>query len=170
MTASKTSLAGGIAKLFNSDEFADVNIHIGEHEFAAHAVVLAGRSPFFQKALSGNFREGQSRHFLFKEGSPHAHWRVFEYTYTDDYTEEPAQVLDAHDDDELVKDVRLLADCIREIYASTTESAKELRSAVIEIGVTHRAELWKKKAFRDLIREGGDFVVDLTGRFSGSVV
>lgn len=63
-----------------------------------------------------------------------------------------------------------LVDCIREIYTSTTESDKELRSAVAEIGFTYRDTLGKKKAFRDLIREGGDFVVDLIDRFSASAL
>ncbi|KAI0388517.1 BTB/POZ domain-containing protein [Xylariaceae sp. FL0594] len=197
MTDSKRSLAEGIAKLFNNSDHADVKIYLGQHELPAHSVVLASQSSFFQKALSENFREGKAKQFLFKEGSVHAHWRVFEYLYTGNYAEEPVQVLDTQDDNELVRDVRvyvtaeffmldglkqfalrrftskleqlwvseLLVDCIREVYESTTESEHGLRSAVVEVAEAHRVDLWGKKAFRDLIREGGDFAVDLMGKF-----
>lgn len=80
---------------FNNPDFADVKIYIGAYELPAHSLVLASQSPFFQKALNSNFREGKDKKFHFTEGSAHAHWRVFEYMYTGDYTEEPAQVLDA---------------------------------------------------------------------------
>lgn len=59
----------------------------------------------------------------------------------------------------------LLSDCIREVYASTTESESELRNSVVEVAMTHRIDLWKRKEFRDLIYEGGDFAVDLMGKF-----
>ncbi|KAI0528455.1 BTB/POZ domain-containing protein [Xylaria digitata] len=200
MTDSKRSLVEGIAKLFNNANHADVKIYIGQYELPAHSVVLASQSPFFQKALSKNFREGKAKQFLFKEGSVHAHWRVFEYMYTGNYAEEPVQVLDTQDDDdELVKDVRvyvtaeffmlddlkhlalrqfkskleelwvseLLVDCIREVYASTAESEHGLRSAVVEVAYTCRAKLWQKKAFRDLVYNGGDFAVDLMGKCTG---
>ncbi|KAI3326490.1 hypothetical protein HD806DRAFT_532125 [Xylariaceae sp. AK1471] len=182
MTDSK-SLVNGIAKLFNNPNYADVKIYIGQHELPAHSVVLASQSPFFQKALSENFREGKAKQFLFKEGSAHAHWRVFEYMYTSNYAEEPIQVLDTQDDYELVKDLRvqvtaeffmlddlmhlalqrfklklnklwvseLLVHCVREVYASTTESEHGPRSAVVEVAYTYRANLWQRKAFRDLV-------------------
>ncbi|KAI1120483.1 BTB/POZ domain-containing protein [Nemania abortiva] len=62
----------------------------------------------------------------------------------------------------------LLVDCIREIYTSTTESERRLRTAVVETVIAHRAELWKKKSFQDLARGGGDFVVELMGVFCAS--
>ncbi|KAI1421352.1 BTB/POZ domain-containing protein [Xylaria sp. FL1777] len=189
----RTLLIEGIAKLFNNPNHADVKIYIGERELPAHSVVLVTQSPFFQKALSGHFHEGNAKQFLFKDGSLHAHWRVIEYMYTGSYSEEPAEVLDTEDDHELIKDVRvyvtaeffmlddlkehalqkfksklkqlwvseLLVDCIREIYSSTTVSEYGLRNAVVEIVRSNWRELWGKKAFRDLIRAGGDFAVDL---------
>ncbi|KAI1292581.1 BTB/POZ domain-containing protein [Xylaria venustula] len=189
----KRSLIEGIAKLFNNPDHADLQINIGQYQLPAHSVVLASQSPFFQKALSENFREGKLKQFLFKEGSVHAHWRVFEYMYTGNYAEESVQVLDTQDDDELVKDVRvyvtaeffmldnlkqfalekfksrlemlwvseLFVDCIREVYASTTESEHGLRGAVVGVAYANRAELWEKKAFRDLVYDGGAFTVDL---------
>ncbi|KAJ2987547.1 hypothetical protein NUW58_g4446 [Xylaria curta] len=59
----------------------------------------------------------------------------------------------------------LFVDCIREVYDTTTELEHGLRNAVVEVALTHRAELWGKSAFRDLVHEGGDFAVDLMGRF-----
>ncbi|KAI1312950.1 BTB/POZ domain-containing protein [Xylaria venustula] len=191
----RSVLIEGIAKLFNNPDHADVKVYIGDLELPAHSVVLVTQSAFFQKALSENFREGKDKQFQFKEGSLHAHWRVFEYLYTGNYTEEPSQVLCTQDDDELFKDVRvyvtaeffmlddlkqqalgrfkskletlwvseLLVDCIREVYACTTPSDNGLRSAVVKIAQTYRVELWKRKAYRDLLSEGGDFVVDLMG-------
>ncbi|KAI1749785.1 BTB/POZ domain-containing protein [Xylaria castorea] len=197
MADSNKSLLQGIAKLFNNTDHADVKIQIDQYELPAHSVVLVSQSPFFQKALSDNFLEGKVKQFHSKEGSAHAHWRVFEYMYTGNYTEEPAQLLDTQDDDKLVKDVRVyvtaeyfmlddlkqlalkrfklnlkklwvsefLSDCIREVYASTTQSEYGLRNAVVEVACSHRSTLWEKKAFRDLLYEGGDFAVDLMGKF-----
>lgn len=194
---SKRPIVEGIAKLFNNPDHADIKIYIGKYELPAHSVVLAIQSKFFQKALSENFKEGKDKEFHFNEGSMHAYWRVFQYMYTGDYSAEPAEVLDAQDDDELVKDVRvyttadffmlnglkqlalprfrskldrlwvseLLVDCIREIYESTTESDHGLRNAVIEVVHTYRDDLWKRKAFRDLISDGGGFAVDLMSEF-----
>lgn len=54
-------------------------------------------------------------------------------------------------------------DCIREVYAHTTASESELRRAVVNTASSYRHELWEVAAFRDLARDGGDFVVDLMG-------
>ncbi|KAI1366422.1 BTB/POZ domain-containing protein [Xylaria arbuscula] len=198
----KRSLVEGIAKLFNDSQYADLKLYIGEHELPAHSVVLATQSPFFQKALSEKFREGKLKEFSFKEGSAHAHWRVFEYMYTGTYAEEPAEALNDQDDDELVKDVRvyvtaeffmldnlkqfalrrfesklevlwvseLFVDCIRELYTSTTESDQGLRGTVVDIAYAHGAELWDKKAFRDLKYDGGAFAVDLMANYTRSAM
>ncbi|KAI1181521.1 hypothetical protein F5B17DRAFT_277152 [Nemania serpens] len=61
----------------------------------------------------------------------------------------------------------LLVDCVREVYASTTESEHGLRSVVIEVAYTYRADLWQRKEFRDLVHDGGDFAVDLMGKRTG---
>ncbi|KAI0859613.1 BTB/POZ domain-containing protein [Xylaria cubensis] len=197
MANSNKSLLEGIAKLFNNTAHADVKIQIGQYELPAHSVVLASQSAFFQKALSESFHEGNTKQFHFKEDSAHAHWRVFEYMYTGNYTELPVQLLGTHDDDELVKDVRvyvtaeffmldnlkqlalerfrskleelwvseLLFDCIREIYASTTPLEVGLRNAVVEVAAVRRNDLWGKVAFQNLLHDGGDFAVDLLGKF-----
>jgi hypothetical protein len=51
-------------------------------------------------------------------------------------------------------------ECVREIYSSTPDSDRTMRSAVFEVAKTHIRELGKKTIFKDLICEGGDFAVD----------
>jgi hypothetical protein len=51
-------------------------------------------------------------------------------------------------------------DCIREIYNSTPNSDRLIRSAVVEVARVHAGELGCKDIFKDLIYEGGDFAVD----------
>jgi hypothetical protein len=50
-------------------------------------------------------------------------------------------------------------ECIREIYASTPESDRAMRSVVLKVAKIHAGELSKMSIFKDLIREGGDFAV-----------
>ena len=52
--------------------------------------------------------------------------------------------------------------CIREIYNSTKES-DPIRRTVVQVAKAHLAKLWIKKSFQELIREGGDFLVDFIG-------
>jgi hypothetical protein len=51
-------------------------------------------------------------------------------------------------------------ECVREIYSSTPDSDRTMRSAVCEVAKAHVRELGIKDTFKDLIREGGDFTVD----------
>jgi hypothetical protein len=51
-------------------------------------------------------------------------------------------------------------ECVREVYSSTSDSDRTMRSAVVEVAKTHIRELGEKAIFKDLIREGGDFAVD----------
>jgi hypothetical protein len=51
------------------------------------------------------------------------------------------------------------SECIREIYATTSESDRTMRNAIVEVAKDHARELGKNAVFKDLIHEGGDFVV-----------
>ncbi|KAI1502474.1 hypothetical protein F5X99DRAFT_156131 [Biscogniauxia marginata] len=197
MADSMKLLVEGIANLFNNPEYADTKIYIGSFELPAHGLVLAVQSPFFKKSLGGNFQESKTKQFRFTEGSAHAHWRVFEYMYTGNYSEGPSKLLDVQDDSELVKDVRvyttadfflmdelkayaldkfksklqqlwvseLFVDCIREVYSSTNESDEGIRGAVVQAAKEHLNDLWLKKPFQALVREVGEFAVDLVAKF-----
>ncbi|KAJ6787458.1 hypothetical protein PWT90_08732 [Aphanocladium album] len=52
------------------------------------------------------------------------------------------------------------ADCIRDVYTSTLGTDCKLRRIVVDITRKHPKELWNKP-MQDLLREGGDFAVDL---------
>lgn len=58
--------------------------------------------------------------------------------------------------------------CIRDVYESTSDASCELRRAIVRTTRIHLPELWRKKAFRELVREGGEFVIDvMSGMIAG---
>lgn len=81
---------------FDKEEISDVKIYIGaKHEaklLSAHSFVLSASSSYFHRALRGELAESKSRKFTFDKENPHTYWRVFEYMYTGDYSDEPAKV------------------------------------------------------------------------------
>ena len=53
-------------------------------------------------------------------------------------------------------------DCIREVYSISTDFGSfVIRDAVVEIASLHKKDLVQKRPFQELIREVGDFAVDL---------
>lgn len=155
-----------------------------------HKSVICTQSEYFEKAFQDAFVEGSSGVLTFDNGSGAAHWRVFEYLYTGDYSDDLSH--DFEDDPALLKEARVYAlanmffledlkafataklqqkleelwtsesfpECIREVYATTPESDRAMRSAVVEVAKDHVRELGKMVLFKDLLREGGDFAVD----------
>ncbi|KAF2185511.1 hypothetical protein K469DRAFT_707750 [Zopfia rhizophila CBS 207.26] len=66
-----------------------------------------------------------------------------------------------------LKDLKALAlkndlfpECIQEVYKSTYKQDWGIWSAVVEVAASHIYDLSNKRIFKDLIRKGGDFVVD----------
>ncbi|KAF2187347.1 hypothetical protein K469DRAFT_570324, partial [Zopfia rhizophila CBS 207.26] len=157
------------------------------------------QSPYFAKAFQEAFVEGSTGTLEFQEGSGIAPWRVFEYLYTGDYSDElsnkdlegkqatntsPATQTNsdlqvyALADMFFLEDLKALAlkkfqqksrdlwmsdsvpECIREVYKSTYEQDRGIRSAVVEVAASHVHDLSNKGIFKNLVREGGDFVVD----------
>ena len=53
-------------------------------------------------------------------------------------------------------------ECVREIYETTPDSDRAMRSAVVEVARAHTQQLGEVAVFRALLREGGDFAVDFT--------
>ncbi|KAI3545671.1 hypothetical protein CABS02_09209 [Colletotrichum abscissum] len=145
MAESKTLLRE-IAELFNKSDHADVKIRIGEFELPAHGLVLAAHSPYFKKALKGNFQESESKTFQFREGSAHAYWRVFEFMYTNNYSEEVESIEAQDDADELTKHVQVyvLADFFL---------MPELKSFAVERLKPKLEELRVSESFVGCIRE-----------------
>ena len=87
------TLLWAIHMCFNSKIYADVKIRLGSVELPAHAIVLSAQSDYFKAALRSPMKEATERKFEYSEGSMHAHWRVFEYMYRGEYSEDPAQPL-----------------------------------------------------------------------------
>jgi len=52
-------------------------------------------------------------------------------------------------------------DCIREVYGNTAQDDAALRKVVVEVVKHHLRELCSRKVFLDVIREGGNFAVDV---------
>ncbi|EOA85871.1 hypothetical protein ACJQWK_02967 [Exserohilum turcicum] len=147
------------------------------------------QSEYLEKAFQDSFAEGSSGVLAYNDGSEAAYWRVFEYLYTGDYPDnlshdiedDPALLKEprvyALADMFFLEDLKAVAiaklqhklqdlwtndsfpECIREIYATTPANDLGMRSAVVEIAKDHIKELGSKSIFKDLIREGGDFVV-----------
>ncbi len=55
------------------------------------------------------------------------------------------------------------SDCIRELYETTQLSDTAMRRAAVEVARIHAAQLYPQKAFQTLLREVGDFAVDMVG-------
>lgn len=52
-------------------------------------------------------------------------------------------------------------DCIRDVYGISSDASYGIRMELVKIARSHLVELWDKKSFRNLVREGGDFVMDM---------
>ncbi|KAF2187414.1 hypothetical protein K469DRAFT_489988, partial [Zopfia rhizophila CBS 207.26] len=152
--------------------------------------IIRRSTAYFEKAFQEAFVEGSLGMLTFNDGSGAAHWRVLEYLYNGDYSDDISNNFE--DDPPLLKDPRVYAladmfflddlkalstaklqlklqdlwtsdlfpECIREIYASTPDNDRAMRAAVVEVASVHVHELGMKAIFKDLIREGGDFAVE----------
>ncbi|KAK2763722.1 hypothetical protein FQN54_009338 [Arachnomyces sp. PD_36] len=188
-------MAANFARFLNNSRHADTTVHIYDFELPVHSVILAAQSDFFDKAFDSQMKECQSKSIHFNEGSAHAYWRVFEYIYTGNYTEDPSPILEEEDND-FTKDLRVyvLADMflmeklkeyafqrfkakIQQLWMSdmfidcikevynTCKNGDRIRGAVVEIAIKHICDLWKKQQFHGLVHQVGDFAEDLIGEF-----
>jgi hypothetical protein len=58
-------------------------------------------------------------------------------------------------------------DCIRELYLTSTEGSP-IRKIVVDTVFSHRKELVQKRPFQEVIREVGDFAIDLVLKMTNS--
>ncbi|KAI0995650.1 hypothetical protein K3495_g12530 [Podosphaera aphanis] len=130
-TVELQNLRASISRFFNNPKYSDITIKIYDTVFHAHRNVICGQSEYFEKALqegSQKFLEAETKTIEFKEGSGAAHWRVFEYLYTGNYSDElsTTELADFPDDPELLKDVRVygLADMFLIEKLKTLSEAK----------------------------------------------
>ncbi|KKP05169.1 hypothetical protein THAR02_02764 [Trichoderma harzianum] len=54
-----------------------------------------------------------------------------------------------------------IIDCIREVYKLPSNLSYGMRIEIAKLARKHLVDLWDKKTFRNLIREGGQFVIDI---------
>ena len=52
-------------------------------------------------------------------------------------------------------------DCIREVYGVNHQSDQSMRKAVVDIAREKKEDLYQQKAFRTVLREIGDFAINL---------
>ncbi|KAF1970798.1 hypothetical protein BU23DRAFT_472847, partial [Bimuria novae-zelandiae CBS 107.79] len=157
----------------------------------AHKFVVCGKCEYFATAFKGNFKEGEQGFIKLKHGSATAQYRVIEFLYTGDYSDD----VDILDDSDLLKDIRVYAlaemfliDDLKTLALSkfqvrlpklwmtrmppafpewvqeiytTTPDNGLLRPEVVRFVRNHRDTLKGNDAFLRLVEEGGDFVVDL---------
>jgi len=72
-----------------------VTLYLGKSKisFLAHRVVLGICSPYFDDALTGGFKESEIHEFNVEKESPYALWRVLQFIYTGDYSDESSESL-----------------------------------------------------------------------------
>ncbi|KAG5747241.1 hypothetical protein H9Q69_002482 [Fusarium xylarioides] len=81
------SIHTALSTLFQSEKFSDMTIICGERQFKTHRAVVCTQSPFFDKAMSGNFMESKSRSVELPEDDPDVVERFLEFLYTGTYTD-----------------------------------------------------------------------------------
>jgi len=83
-----TTTLTDMLRLFKNTKFSDASIIIYEKTLPVHKSVICTQSAYFEKAFQEGFNEGSSRVLTFNDGSGAAHWRIFEYLYTGDYSDD----------------------------------------------------------------------------------
>ncbi|KAI0997271.1 hypothetical protein K3495_g10914 [Podosphaera aphanis] len=96
--------------MFDNPLYSNVNIKLAEVVVHAHNVVLSSRSKYFREKLqlteTATPSDSQAKIIECLDGSSAAHWRVFEYIYTGNYSEQLVKP-ELKDDVELLKHVRV---------------------------------------------------------------
>ncbi|KAI1852278.1 hypothetical protein JX266_002456 [Neoarthrinium moseri] len=82
----KDMVSSSDQSLLESGNFADVTVKCGARTWNLHRAILCPRCPYFAKALSGNFKEAQTREVMIREADmdPRLLDWVIKYLYTGD--------------------------------------------------------------------------------------
>ncbi|KAK8074035.1 hypothetical protein PG994_004934 [Apiospora phragmitis] len=75
-------------KLPKPSDVTDIKVACGDRSWDLHKSFLCTRSPFFKKALMGEFEEAKSKHVTFPENDPDEIAGVIEFIYTGKVREE----------------------------------------------------------------------------------
>lgn len=73
--------------IFNQETYSDITILIRNVTLPAHRLVICLQSSYFEDTFPEAFDQGKGI-LEFQQGSGIAYWRVFEYLYTGDYSDE----------------------------------------------------------------------------------
>jgi hypothetical protein len=73
--------------MFNDIRNSDATVVINGIKLPVHKSVICTQCEYFEKAFQETFAEGSSGVLTFNNESGAAHWRVFEYLYTGDYSD-----------------------------------------------------------------------------------
>jgi len=74
--------------MFNDARYSDATVAIHGKELPVHRLIICPQSKYFENAFQEGFAEGSSRVLKYEDGSGAAYWRVFEYLYTGDYSDD----------------------------------------------------------------------------------
>jgi len=77
-----------LLRLFNNTKYSDARILIRDVTLPVHKSVICIQSEYFEKAFQESFVEGSSGELRFNDGSGAAHWRILEYMYIGDYSDD----------------------------------------------------------------------------------
>ncbi|EWZ40999.1 hypothetical protein FOZG_06426 [Fusarium oxysporum Fo47] len=81
------SIHAALSTLLQSEKFSDITIICGERQFKTHRAVVCTQSPFFDKAMSGDYMESTSRSIELPEDDPDVVERFLEFLYTGTYSD-----------------------------------------------------------------------------------
>jgi hypothetical protein len=73
--------------MFNQETSSDAAVLIQDVLLPIHQLVVCLQSPYLNDALKKASGSTGTKTIIFKDVSAIAHWRVFEYLYTDDYSD-----------------------------------------------------------------------------------
>jgi hypothetical protein len=74
--------------MFGNPEYSDATIYIYGVKLPVHKIVLCTKCTELKLLLSQTFHKDNPDVLTFDEGSGAAHWRLIEFIYTGDYSDE----------------------------------------------------------------------------------
>ncbi|KAK7177395.1 hypothetical protein PSPO01_16561 [Paraphaeosphaeria sporulosa] len=104
----QNTLTSCMARMFNEKTHADITISMQNVSLPAHRFIICPQSLYLEQACHQAFSKGERTLNCSHQGEAAAHWRVFEYLYTGDYSAHLCNP-DFEDDPELSKHLRVYA-------------------------------------------------------------
>ncbi|GAB0137877.1 hypothetical protein EsDP_00006130 [Epichloe bromicola] len=180
------SFVSSLQEHFNTDSLSDVVIVCDGDTTKAHRVILATHSPYFAKALTGNWAESSSNKIEIKDFDSSVVEAMLRFMYFFDYNNDSGissmlydaqvyQAADKYDIPALKKHARQkfksaistgwslddFPGAITAAYDSTPPTDRGLRDLIVATSCEHMKELLENGLFRELLRKIPDFAADL---------